>query len=104
MQTVISSLLKLEKIIKPENETIYSMNDHLWHLKFVKYFVQEMKKFCHWGRPQEAQVAVNKEKGKQRTRFCSIILSFWYFCVVSCNNNAIFVEFSLISLESLGFL
>ena len=27
-----------------------------------------------------------------------------YFCVASCNNNAIFVGFSLICLESLGFL
>ena len=48
MQAVISSWLNLVEIIfKPENETIYSMNDHLCHLKFTKYFVQEMKKFCH---------------------------------------------------------
>ena len=44
MQAVISSWLNLVKIIfKPENETIYSTNDHLWRLKFAKYFVQEMK-------------------------------------------------------------
>ena len=74
MQAVISSWLNLVKIIfKPENKTIYSTNDHLWRLKFAKYFVQEMKKFCRWGRRQEAQVAVNREKGKERTRFCSII-------------------------------
>ena len=62
MQAVISSWLNLVKIIfKPENETIYNTNDHLWRLKFAKYFVQEMKKFCRWGRRQEAQVAVNRE-------------------------------------------
>ena len=45
MQAVISSWLNLEKIIfKPENESIYSTNDHLWRLKFAKCFVQEMKK------------------------------------------------------------
>ena len=45
MQAVISSWLNLVKIIfKPENETIYSTNDHLWRLKFAKYVVQEMKK------------------------------------------------------------
>ena len=31
-------------------------------------------------------------------------MSFLYFCVVSCNNNAISVGFSLICLESLGIL
>ena len=31
-------------------------------------------------------------------------MSFWYFCVASCNDNAIFVCFSLICRESLGFL
>ena len=31
-------------------------------------------------------------------------MSFQYFCVASSNNNAIFVGFSLICLESLGFL
>ena len=47
MQAVISSWLNLVKIIfKPENETIYSTNDHLRRLKFAKYFAQEMKKFC----------------------------------------------------------
>ena len=72
MQAVISSWLNLVKIIfKPENETIYSMNDHLWRLKFAKYFVQEMKKSCRWERQQEAG-----EKGKDRTRFCSIIREF----------------------------
>ena len=60
MQAVVSSWLNLEKIIfKTENETIYSANDHLW------CFVQEMKKFCRWGRWQEAQVAVNREKEKR---------------------------------------
>ena len=80
MQAVISSWLNLVKIIfKPENETIYSTNDHLWRLKFTKYFVQEMKKFCRWGRRQEAQVAVNRAKEKERTRFCSIIREFLIF-------------------------
>ena len=59
MQAVISSCLNLEKIIfKPENETIYNTNYQLWRLKFMKYFVQEIKKFCRWARRQEAQVAV----------------------------------------------
>ena len=31
-------------------------------------------------------------------------MSFQYFCVASCNNNAIFVWFSLICFERLGFL
>ena len=45
MEAVISSWLNFVKIIfKPENETIYSTNDHLWRLKFAKYVVQEMKK------------------------------------------------------------
>ena len=45
MQALISSWLNLEEIIfKPENEIIYSTNDHLWRLKFAKYFVQQMQK------------------------------------------------------------
>ena len=40
MEAVISSWLNLEKIIfKPENETIYSTNDHLWHLWRSTVFV-----------------------------------------------------------------
>ena len=31
-------------------------------------------------------------------------MSFRYFSVASCNNTAIFVEFSLISVKSFGFL
>ena len=31
-------------------------------------------------------------------------MSFWYFYVVSCNDNAIFVGFSVISPESLALL
>ena len=31
-------------------------------------------------------------------------MSFQYFCFASCNNNVVFVGFSLICLESLGFL
>ena len=49
---------------------------------------------------KEAQIAVNREKGREITTFCSII-SFQYFCVASCNNNAILVGFSLTNLESL---
>ena len=61
MQAVIYSWLNLVKIIfKLENETIYSTNDHLQRLKFSKYFVQEMKTFCHSWRRQEAQIAVNR--------------------------------------------
>ena len=68
---MISSWLKLdETIFKPENETIYGTNDHLWRLKFAEYCVQEMKNLCHWGKRQEAQVAVNSQKGKGRTTFC----------------------------------
>ena len=45
MQAVISSWFNLKKtIFKPENETMYGTNDHLWHLKFAEYCVQEMKK------------------------------------------------------------
>ena len=77
MQAAISSWLNLEKIIfKAENKTIHSTNDHLWCLKFVKYCVQE---FCHWERQQKTQVAVNREKRKDRTRFCSIICVFDIF-------------------------
>ena len=66
MQAVISSRLNLVKIIfKPKNETIHSMNDHLWHLKFAKYFFQKMEKLCRWGMGQEAQVAVNRVKDKE---------------------------------------
>ena len=50
MQAAMSDWLNLEKIVfKPENENIYSTNDHLWHSKFGKYCVQEMKKCCCWG-------------------------------------------------------
>ena len=80
MQAVISSWLNLEKtIFKPENKTIYDTNDHLWRLKFTECYVQEMKKLCRWGKRQEAQVAMNREKGKERTRFCSIICEFSIF-------------------------
>ena len=66
MQPVISSRLNLEKtIFKPENKTINDTNDHLWRLKFAEYCVQEMKKLCRWGRRQEAQVSINREKGKR---------------------------------------
>ena len=40
------------------------------------------KKKCRWGRPQEAQVAVKREKGKERTRFCSITHEFFYIFVL----------------------
>ena len=44
----------LEKaIFKPENETIYGTNDHLWRLKFTEYCVQELKKHCRWGRQRK---------------------------------------------------
>ena len=52
---------------------------------------------------KEAQIAVNREKDREITIFCSI-MSFQYFCVASCNNNPVLVGFSLINLESLGFL
>ena len=62
MQAAISDWLNLEKIVfKPENENIYSTNDHLWHSKFGKYCVQDMKKCCCSGEWQEAQVTVNRE-------------------------------------------
>ena len=36
--------LNLEKaIFKPENKAIYGTNDHLSHLKFAEYCVQELK-------------------------------------------------------------
>ena len=50
------------------------------------------------------KAVVNREKAKERTRFCSIIREFRYFCIASCNNNEIFVWLSLICLDSLGFL
>ena len=37
------------------------MNDHLWHLKFAEYCIQEMKKLCCWGKQQEAQAPVNPD-------------------------------------------
>ena len=108
MQAVISSWLSLEKItFKPENKTIYSKSDHFWGLKLVEYCVQEKEKLCRWGRQQEAQVAVNREKrrAKRDTDFVQWSVGFGFFCIVSsCHNNAIFVGFSLICLESLGFL
>ena len=68
----------------------------------MDYCVQEMEKLCCWGRWQEAQGAVNRE-GQRDNKILFNNLSFQYCCVASCNNNAIFVGFSLISLESLGF-
>ena len=47
-----------ENHFQPENKSIYNTNYHLWCLKF-----------CHWGRWQETQAAVNREKSKERTRF-----------------------------------
>ena len=59
MQAVVSSQLNLVgTIFKPEN-------DHLWHLKFAKYFFEKMEKLCRWGMRQEAQVTVNRVKGKE---------------------------------------
>ena len=67
MQAVISSWQNLVKIIsKPENETIYSTSDHFWRLKFAKYFVQEMKKFCRWGRRQEGSTSRSKQRREKR--------------------------------------
>ena len=104
MQALISSWLNLANLIfKTENETIHSTNYHLWHLKFAKYFVREMKTFCRWGRWQKAEITVNREREKRELDFVQKSMSFWYFCVVSCNNNAIFVGFSLICLQSFGF-
>ena len=49
-------------------------------------------------------MAVKREKDKKRQQhFVQSTASFWYFCVASCNNNAIFAGFSLTCLESLGF-
>ena len=42
--------LNLKKaIFKQENKTIYGTNDLLWHLKFMEYCVQELKKLYHCG-------------------------------------------------------
>ena len=83
MQAVISSRLNMEKTtFKLEYETIYGMNDHLRRLKLAEYSVQVIKKHCRWGRRQEAQVAVNREKGKERTRFCLIIRNFDIFLLL----------------------
>ena len=45
-----------------------------------------------------------QREGQRENKILFNNLSFQYFCVASCNNNAIFVGFSLICLESLGFL
>ena len=101
---------------KPKNETIYFTNDHLWRLKF--YVISRSTVSKNWKssasrKAKEAQAAVNRERRRdretetQREKTNKILfnnLSFWYFCVASCINNAIFVWFSLISLKFLGFL
>ena len=46
--------LNLEKaIFTLENETMYDTNDHLWPLKFIEYYVQELKKLCRYERQRK---------------------------------------------------
>ena len=45
-----------------------------------------------------------QRKAKREQEFVQQSVSFQYFCIASCNNNEIFVWFSLICLDSLGFL
>ena len=54
----------------------------------------------------EGSASCSQQRVGQReiTTFCSIVGEFSIFCVASCNNNAIFVGFGLISLERLRFL
>ena len=93
--------LNLEKdIFKAENETIYSTNDHLWHSKLCP---RTENTLCCWGRRRKGK----SQWAERRAEIDSNILFYnpWvfdYFCVASCNNNATFVWFSLICLESLG--
>ena len=50
----------------------------------------------------EESTGKQREEQKEITIFYSMRLQ--YFCVASCNNNAIFVRSGLICLERLGFL
>ena len=59
---------------------------------FAEYCVQGLKTLL-LRKAKEAKVAVNREKGREMTTFGSI-MSFRYFCVASCNNNAILVGFN----------
>ena len=71
LQAVISSWFNLEKtIFKAENKTIYTTNNHLRHLKFAEYCVQELEKLYCWGRRQEAQFSVNRE-GQRENKILS---------------------------------
>ena len=95
MQAYLARLNLEKDLFKVENETIYSTNDHLWRSRLSK----------NWKYPavEEESTSHNKQREEQRD---SNILFYnpWVFDIACCNDNAIFVWFSLICLESLGFL
>ena len=70
---------------------------------FGECSVQELKKVL-LRKMKEAQIAVNRKKTRERSLSEFSVVSFRYFYITSCHNNAVFVGFSLICLESLGFL
>ena len=88
---------------------------YIWSiLHFSKGLCPRTEKTLLLRKAKGAQVTVNREGQRDITTFCSFNL--WVFnifvllpatimhCVASCNNNAVFVGFSSICLESLGFL
>ena len=83
-------------IFKLENETIYDTSDHVWRLKFAEYCVQKLKNSVVEESKGSASCSKLRERQREITTFCS---TNWI-----SDNFAIFVRFSLIFLESLGFL
>ena len=74
--------LNLEKdIFKAENETIYSTNYHLWRSRLCP----RTENTLMLRKAKEAQVTISREKQREIATFCSITVSFWYFCVASCD-------------------
>ena len=66
MQAVTSRWLNLEKTIFNQKTEVYTA----WMITC------DVSKLCLWGRRWKVQVLVNREKGKERTRLCSIICEF----------------------------
>ena len=69
-------------IFKPENKTIYSMNNDLWCLKLAEYCVQKLKKLAiEEGEGSASTVRERRDKGREMTTFCSMICEFLlFFC------------------------
>ena len=63
-------------------------------LLICSYFFTQSELWCSYNVYSYKKKSVNREKGREITTFCSI-MSFQYFCIGSCNNNAVLAGFNL---------